>query len=200
MASYNVLRTAVDHGVKRIVQASSVNAHGLSYAPPGHTKFSKFPITEEVERRPEDAYAVSKEACENQATAMVRLVPDVRIASLRPHMVRDDYASSFPDCRSSDLFAWVSYEAVARMCVLGLTSEGWSGHEVFNCVAPEHCWEGTVEQQRTDGVPGDRVHTVDLLKRYWPDGEIDEAYFAENPRRSVWDSTKAERMLGWRHG
>lgn len=51
-SSYNVLRTAVDRGVTRIVQASSVNAHGLSYAPPGHTKFDKFPITEEVERRP----------------------------------------------------------------------------------------------------------------------------------------------------
>lgn len=52
VSGYNVLRTAVDRGVKRIVQTSSVNAHGLSYAPEGHTTFDKFPITEEVERRP----------------------------------------------------------------------------------------------------------------------------------------------------
>lgn len=52
VSSYNILRTAVDKGVKRIVQASSVNAHGLSYAPEGHTTFDRFPITEEVERRP----------------------------------------------------------------------------------------------------------------------------------------------------
>lgn len=52
VGSFNIMRTAVDHGVKRIVQASSVNAHGLSYAPEGHTKFERFPITEDVERRP----------------------------------------------------------------------------------------------------------------------------------------------------
>lgn len=52
VGSYNVLRTAVDRGIKWIVQASSVNAHGLSYSPPGHTTFDRFPIDEEVERRP----------------------------------------------------------------------------------------------------------------------------------------------------
>jgi type IV secretory pathway VirB10-like protein len=58
VSSYNVLRTAVDRGVRRIVQASSVNAHGLSFAPEGHTRFERFPITEEVERRPVSAIAI----------------------------------------------------------------------------------------------------------------------------------------------
>lgn len=51
VGNYNVLRTAVGKGIKRIVQASSVNAHGLGYAPHGHTKFDKFPIDEDVPRR-----------------------------------------------------------------------------------------------------------------------------------------------------
>ena len=46
-SNYNVLQTAAAKGVKRIVQASSVNAIGLSYTPPGHKKFDTIPITEE---------------------------------------------------------------------------------------------------------------------------------------------------------
>jgi GDP-D-mannose dehydratase len=48
VAGYNVLKTAVDHGVKRIVQASSVNAPGLSYTPEGRQMFDELPITEET--------------------------------------------------------------------------------------------------------------------------------------------------------
>jgi nucleoside-diphosphate-sugar epimerase len=50
--SYNVLRTCADHGIRRIVQASSVNAHGLGYSPPGHHRWDKLPLTEESEMRP----------------------------------------------------------------------------------------------------------------------------------------------------
>lgn len=117
-------------------------------------------------------------------------------------MVRDDYDSAWPDCQQKDLFAWTSYKAVARMCFLALTSEGWSGHETFNCVAPTHCWEGTVEKQKKEGTleeGRERAATVDLLRKYWPNGEIDEEYFKVDRIRSVWDSTKAEKMLGWKH-
>jgi nucleoside-diphosphate-sugar epimerase len=51
-SSYNVLKTASDYGVRRIVQASSVNAHGLGYSPEGHHKWDELPHTEEVECRP----------------------------------------------------------------------------------------------------------------------------------------------------
>ncbi|BEJ17251.1 hypothetical protein CspHIS471_0606520 [Cutaneotrichosporon sp. HIS471] len=201
VSSYNVMRTAVDHGVKRIVQASSVNAHGLTFALLGHTKFETFPITEEVERRPEDAYALSKHECEIQADALVRWSPGTRIASLRPHMVRDNYATSYPDTQACDIFSWVSYTAVARACVLGLTSEGWAGHEVFNIVAPEICWEGGIDNQFTKAgeLPKDKVGTLELVKKYWPGVECDAAYWRDKPRRAVWDSSKAEGMLGWWH-
>lgn len=45
-SSYNVLCTAAMHGVKRIVQASSVNAVGLSYTPAGNQRFDALPLTE----------------------------------------------------------------------------------------------------------------------------------------------------------
>lgn len=199
-SSYNILRTSTDHNIKRLVQASSVNAHGLSFSPEGHTSFSHFPIDEDVEKKPEDAYAISKAECELQATAICRWAPGTRVASLRFHMVRETYETAWPDCTSTDIFSWVSYESCARACVLALTKGDWAGHEVFNIVAPETCWEGGVERQRKKGEEGgERAGTVELLRRYWPDGEIDEEYFGKNARAAAWTSAKAERVLGWSH-
>ncbi|TXT13215.1 hypothetical protein VHUM_01616 [Vanrija humicola] len=210
VSSYLVMRTAVNNGVKRIVQASSVNAIGLSYSPEGHNlhKYDEFPLTEKSARRPEDAYALTKKECEIQADSLVLWAPGTRIASLRPHMVRDTYELAYPDCMARDHFAWVSNEACASACELGLTSEGWEGHEVFNIIAPEHCWEGTVEVQRKKGDDGpdvgvkgssSRPTTLELLKHYWPHVKLDDAYFAQNPWRSVWSAEKAEKLLGWKH-
>lgn len=199
-SSYNILRTSTDHSIRRIVQASSVNAHGLSYSPPGHTSFASFPITEDVEKKPEDAYAISKAECELQATSICRWAPGTRVASLRFHMVRDSYDDAWPDSTSRDIFSWVSYESCARACLLALEKGEWTGHEVFNIVAPETCWEGTAERQRVKGEPaGERAGTVELLKHYWPKGELDMRYFEARPRAAAWTSEKAERMLGWRH-
>lgn len=46
-SAYNVLQTAASRGVKRLVQASSVNAPGLSFTPEGRQRFGKVPLTEE---------------------------------------------------------------------------------------------------------------------------------------------------------
>jgi nucleoside-diphosphate-sugar epimerase len=45
-SSYNVLQTCASRGIKRVVQASSVNATGLSYSPEGHHVFQEMPVTE----------------------------------------------------------------------------------------------------------------------------------------------------------
>jgi hypothetical protein len=47
-----VLYTAgIKYGIKRISQASSVNATGLSYTRPGMQEFDEFPITEKESYR-----------------------------------------------------------------------------------------------------------------------------------------------------
>lgn len=51
-ASYNVLYTAAKYGVKRISQASSCNAMGMSFSPAEHKYLDKIPIDETVELRP----------------------------------------------------------------------------------------------------------------------------------------------------
>lgn len=75
MCNYNLLYTCIQAGIHRIVQASSVNAVGLSYSSPGHHRFYEMPVTENhpilpvSEQTPpsksftycqEDPYALSK--------------------------------------------------------------------------------------------------------------------------------------------
>jgi nucleoside-diphosphate-sugar epimerase len=50
--SYNIMRTAADHGVKRIVQASSMNAMGMSFTPEGHAHWDYLPFDEQSPKRP----------------------------------------------------------------------------------------------------------------------------------------------------
>jgi nucleoside-diphosphate-sugar epimerase len=61
VGAYNVIKTAIDHGVERVVQASSVNAVGLSYTPEGMQTFDELPIDETADFRPRDPYALSKQ-------------------------------------------------------------------------------------------------------------------------------------------
>ncbi len=62
-SNYNVIRTAADKGITRIVQASSVNAVGLTYTHAEHRTFQgvELPLTETSPYLGEDGYAVSKE-------------------------------------------------------------------------------------------------------------------------------------------
>ncbi|ORX33775.1 hypothetical protein BD324DRAFT_638536 [Kockovaella imperatae] len=194
-SSYNVLQTAASHGVKRIVQASSVNAIGLSYTPEGHKRVDTFPITEEEPITAEDAYAISKAACELQASALCRFYPDLRIASLRFHMCKPNYAESIAHSRVQDLFAWTSMASCASAALLSITSEGWHGHEVFNITAPEIVFQGLPDDM-TAG-----PSALEAIETHWGGKYrvINKEWWADHPRRSVFDSTKAEKMLGWDH-
>ena len=52
VSNYNVLRTALDLGIRRVVQASSVNAAGLIFNQPARQKHDKLPLNEESPMRP----------------------------------------------------------------------------------------------------------------------------------------------------
>lgn len=60
VAAYNVMQTAASKGVKRMVQASSCNALGLSWTMPEHWGLDFVPINETHPMRPEDPYSLSK--------------------------------------------------------------------------------------------------------------------------------------------
>ena len=151
----------------------------------------------------------------------------LRTASFRFHLCRPTYALSWPDSRWQDLFCWTAYDSIARACMLALTSEGWDGAEAFNIVGQEMCWEGNAdpgvalplrnhdaahpdslgrpadEKQRAEWETqrGRKAGSLEVLKGFWGDRvlRLDQSWWEGRPRRAFWDTTKAEKLLGWEH-
>lgn len=186
VGSYNVLRAAAEHGILRVCQASSVNAIGHSYS--RSPRYDYLPLDEEHPNYTEDPYSLSKWICEQQADSFVRRHEDMRIASMRFHWVvpeRAFAARNFTiDSDNVDaakhLFAYTRFDAAARACLLSLTAD-YKGHEVFYITAPDT----TVE-----------VSSLELAAKHFPNTPIkgDLSGF-----RSFFNSSKAERLLGWKH-
>lgn len=181
--SYNALRAAVDVGITRICQSSSVNAIGLAYS--REPTFDYFPIDEAHPNHAEDPYSLSKWICEQQADALARRYP-VSIASLRLHWVVSDrdmaraHRRQHVEVARKDLWGYVMAPAVARACLAGVTTD-LGGHEVFYIVAPDSLADlpsRTLAAQHFPGVP----------LRAPLDGH-----------GSFFTTAKAERMLGWTH-
>lgn len=82
-------------------------------------------------------------------------------------------------------------DAVARACLLGLTSEGWTGAEAFYIVAPTT----KMHEEKGDAEPS----TLENLKKYHPQAKIKPGWYEEHRGRGLFDCSKAERMLGWKH-
>ena len=182
VGSYNALRAAVERGIMRICQASSVNAIGLSFSRAPH--FDYFPIDEEHPNYSEEPYGLSKWICEQQADSFARRYEHIRIASMRFHWVVPDRATAGSWFNSpgeeKHLWAYTLYEAAARACLLSLTAD-YQGHEIFYIAAPD----------TTIDVP-----SLELAAEYFPDVPIRGDL---SGYRSFFSSAKAERLLGWRH-
>jgi UDP-glucose 4-epimerase len=181
--SYNALRAAVEQGIKRICQASSVNAIGLSFSREGH--FDYFPIDEKHLPHNEEPYGLSKLICEVQADSFARRYDDLRIASMRFHMVADrdkavQYFNEETVEQAKHLWAYTRPDAAVDACLRSLEAD-FLGHEVFYIVAPDT----TLTRP-----------TLELAQRFFPDVPV-RGDLSGN--RSFFDSSKAERMLGWKH-
>jgi UDP-glucose 4-epimerase len=81
---------------------------------------------------------------------------------------------------SRHLWAYTSLRSASLACLLALTAD-FSGHEAFYIVAPN-----TVAQ----------APSLDLARRHYPDTAI-RGDLSGNA--AFFDSSKAERMLGWQH-
>ncbi len=80
VGSYNALAASAELGIRRIAQASSVNAIGLSFSREAH--FDYFPIDELHANYSEEPYSMSKWICEQQADAKHRIEPAQRCLAL----------------------------------------------------------------------------------------------------------------------
>lgn len=185
VGSYNVMRAAIEVGIRRICQASSVNAIGLSYSREGH--FDYFPLDEEHPNYTEEAYGLSKWICEQQADTLARRHDDLQVASIRFHWVVDSKevaAKGFnvPDqATARHLWGYVLREPAARACLLAV-DDRFKGHQVFYIAAPDS----------TSDIP-----SRELAARYYPGVPIRGDF---DGTKSFFNTAKAERLLGWRHG
>lgn len=185
VGSYNALRAAAEVGIRRVCQASSVNAIGLAYS--RHPRFDYFPLDEAHPTYNEDPYSLSKWLCEQQADSFVRRY-DMTIASLRFHWVVETREFAREHTRHYDgvpefkraLWGYVRRDATARACLLGVTA-AFTGHEAFFIVAPDLA----VDEP-----------TLDLKARYFPEVPVRGDL---SGTRSFFNCAKAERLLGWRH-
>ena len=182
--SYNALRAAVEVGIKRICQASSVNAIGLSYSREPH--FEYLPIDENHPNSAEDPYSLSKWICEQQADSFARRYEDLTIASMRFHLVipeRADAVKVYGEAsaeRAKHLWAYTTIAAASSACLLSLAAP-YKGHEVFYIAAPDTVLD---------------VPSIDLARRFFPNVPIRGDL---SGRKGLISSQKAERLLGWRH-
>jgi nucleoside-diphosphate-sugar epimerase len=114
--------------------------------------------------RPSDSYALGKAEAEMQAESFCYSVDGLRIASLRIHQVapkaecRKDHEDD-PKVGKRQLWAWVHPDATARACLQALTEGDWTGHEIFNIVAPDTTQETPTEELARKEFPnGERRH------------------------------------------
>jgi len=183
--SYNALRAAVEVGIQRICQASSVNATGLGYSRWPH--FNYFPLDEKHPTYSEDAYSLSKWICEEQASSIARRYETLTISSMRFHWIVPERpgmvvitGSRHPDGLIKNLWAYTILAAGARACLLSLTAN-FKGHEVFYIVAPNNV---------TD------IPSLELQQKHFPDVPVRGDL---SGHKSFFNSSKAERLLGWKH-
>jgi UDP-glucose 4-epimerase len=183
-SSYNALRAGVEQGITKICQASSVNALGLSFNRAAH--FDYFPIDEQHATHNEEPYGLSKWICEAQADTFARRYEDLRIASMRFHMVVPDRAAAVrvfyeaTERHAKHLWAYTTYDAAVDACIRSLDAD-FTGHEAFYIVAPDTTME---------------MPTLDLAKQFFPNVPVRGDL---SGHRSFFSSAKAERMLGWKH-
>jgi nucleoside-diphosphate-sugar epimerase len=184
VGSYNAMRAAIENGVRRICQASSVNAIGLAFSRDPRCDY--LPIDEEHPNYSEEPYSLSKWICEAQADTFVRRYEDLVIASMRFHYVVPERAQAAKVYNASEentarhFWAYTLVGPAAEACLLSLTAD-FTGHEVFYIAAPD----------TTIDIP-----SMDLHDRLHPDVPIKGDLSGYN---SFFNSSKAGRILGWTH-
>lgn len=183
VASYNALSAAAHSGIKRICQASSINAIGALFS--RWPQYDYFPLDEMHPTYNEDAYSLSKWICEQQADAIARRHESISIASLRIHWVVDDRAVAYrtdigDEAAAKNLWGYVRADAVARACLLSLTAD-FTGHEVFFIVAPDTFMD---------------TSSMELKEKYFSDTPLRHEMIGN---QGFFNCSKAERLLRWQH-
>lgn len=192
LTSYHALVAAAEAGVRRVCQASSINAIGGAWS--RVARYDYFPVDEKHPTYNEDPYSLSKWVAEAQADSVARMHPEMTIASLRLHGLADGprRESADPSLAAvpaehrfrvvNHLWAYVNIESAAHAVEAALLAE-WRGHEAFFIVAPRTIFTADVDSAAlaAEHFPGASLRT-DL-----------------SGNAGFYDCDKARRMLGWIH-
>jgi UDP-glucose 4-epimerase len=84
------------------------------------------------------------------------------------------------DAAAKNLWGYTLHASAARACLLSLTAD-FKGHEVFYIAAPD-----TVSE----------IPSLELKQKYFPDVSLRGDLSGHT---SFFNSSKAERLLGWKH-
>jgi UDP-glucose 4-epimerase len=184
VGSYNALSAAAQLGIKRVFQASSVNAIGGAFS--RWPRYDYFPLDERHPSYNEDPYSLSKWICEQQADSFARRYEAMTIASLRFHAIVHDRAtaaqrSSQPgETFAKSLWGYTRLDAAARACLISLTA-AFQGHEPFLIIAPDTFME---------------TPSLDLKQQFFPDVPVHGDLSGTS---GFFNCEKAAHLLGWKH-
>jgi UDP-glucose 4-epimerase len=187
MGTFNVVEACVRWGVQRLVNISSETVPGFIFAERPFLP-AYLPVDEQHPAAPQDPYALAKLFGEQLCDAAVRR-SDLRCISLRPSWVQDagSYARNLgPLLRDRTVpsitgWAYVDADDLADAIRLAVESD-LPGHEVLYVANP-------------DTVGGRDLHAS--WQAAYADGSTDLRPTAR-PDASGIDSSRAEKLLGWR--
>ncbi len=183
--SFNVLASAAAHGISHVCLASSIHAVGNGFRQ-GPPTYHYFPIDEQHPTYCEDEYSLSKWVMEQQAFAFARRHPHMTIASLRLHALipqppeRESTLDGPTSSAARDLWGYTLIPSAAQACLCAIEAT-YRGHEVFYIIAP-----------RTRSTLESRV----LVQHAFPTVSVRADLSSHH---SLFDTSKAERLLGWQH-
>ncbi len=141
ISSYHVLTAAAQSGIRRVVQASSINAIGAAWS--RSPRFDYFPVDEQHPTYNEDGYSLSKWIAETQAASLTRRYGGFSVASLRFHAFVPDRQAAVEwskregeEWTARGLWGYTTTEMLTDACLLACEAD-FAGHEAFFIVASE---------------------------------------------------------------
>lgn len=183
-ATFAVLHTAAQLGLRRVVVASSGTVSGIAFAPQ-EIPHPYYPIDEDYPLAPRDAYSLSKQVSE-QICAMLHRATEMSIVVLRFPLIGTaaqirkyvDRLAVDPAAGRRYAWAYLDVRDAATACRAALDADG-IGFEIIGVAAADTLSE---------------LPSEDLARRYSPSTEIRHRLPGVS---SMWNVRKAARVLGW---
>lgn len=195
ISAFNVMQAACKLGVRKLIVASSVTVYGVTFAE-GDVDFPSFPIDEDIDVNPMDAYAISKVCIERAARGLARRYgADIYVLRLGNVVLPEDYQPGGlcdkykTHAERFKVHGW-SYTDVrdfGGMCHACLVKAGL-GFQLFNAT--------------NDEVTAAVTSTTDFLKRQCPSTPFTRAmelYEAPISNRKMKDMLGFSERYPWRN-